>query len=231
MTLPIDGPRIEPGSGVARKLVVILHGYGADGHDLIGLGHEWADFLPDTAFVAPHAHEACVHMPSGRQWFALTDRNPHERWSGACTAAPVIDAFIDAELKARGLNDSDLALVGFSQGAMMALHVGLRRKQAPAAVLSYSGVLVGPERLEEAIAGRPPEALPAMFLVHGSHDEVIPVEALFGSANAIQAAGGACQSRVVNGMGHNIDAECLSHGAIFLARSLGLPSPEPLTQS
>ena len=105
MTLPIDGPRIEPRSGVARKLVVILHGYGADGNDLIGLGHEWADFLPDTAFVAPNAHEACAHMPSGRQWFALTDRNPHERWSGACAAAPVINAFIDAELQARGLNN------------------------------------------------------------------------------------------------------------------------------
>jgi len=224
----LDGPRIEAASGHTKQLVVILHGFGADGRDLIGLGEQWAQVLPDAAFVAPSAADVCEHMPEGRQWFRLTDRNPHERWTGACSAAPLLNAFIDEELARYGLPGSKVALVGFSQGAMMALHVGLRRKQAPAAVLSYSGVLVGPERLEEAIAGRPAEALPAMFLIHGSHDEVIPIDALFGSANAIQAAGGACQWRVAHGMGHNIDAEGLSHGAIFLARSLGLPFPEPL---
>ncbi len=225
---PINGPRIEPRSGAVRKLVVILHGYGADGNDLIGLGHEWADFLPDTAFAAPDGHEACGQNPFGRQWFALSQRDPHELWTGACAAAPVIDAFIDSELQARGLTEADLALVGFSQGAMMALHVGLRRKRAPAAILSYSGALVGPQHLAQAIGGRAPEALPALLLVHGTDDNVIPVDALYASADAIAAAGGVCQYKASPGVGHTIDGEGLAHGAVFLASSLGLPVPQAL---
>lgn len=227
--LPINGPCIEPRSGATRKLVIILHRYGADGNDLIGLGHQWADFMPDTAFAAPDAHEGCGQNPFGRQWFALSQRDPHELWSGACAAAPVIDAFIESELQARGLTDADLALVGFSQGAMMALHVGLRRKRAPAAILSYSGALVGPQHLAQAIGGRQPEALPAMLLIHGTGDTVIPIDALYASADAIAAAGGVCEYKVSPGVGHSIDGEGLAHGAIFLARNLGLPVPESLT--
>lgn len=226
--LPIDGPVLEPRSGAARKLVVILHGYGADGNDLIGLGHEWADFLPGVAFAAPNAHEACWQNPAGRQWFALSQRDPRELWEGACAAAPIIDAYIDAQLQARGLSESDLALAGFSQGAMMALHVGLRRKKAPAAILAYSGALVGPEHLAQAIGGRTQDALPAMFLVHGTHDEVIPVDAMIAATNAIAAAGGACQWKLLQGAGHTINGEGLAHGAMFLASSLGLPASQGL---
>ena len=224
----LDGPRLEPASGRARQLVVFLHGYGADGGDLISIGREWAAALPDAAFAAPGAPEPCEHMPSGRQWFRLTDRNPHERWSGACAAAPSLDAFLDAELAARGLTDDDLALVGFSQGAMMALHVGRRRPRPPAAILAYSGVLVGPEKLAEAVAGRTPDELPAIFLVHGSHDDVIPAEALFASVNALAAGGAPCQWRLCMGLAHGIDGAGLTHGAVWLARSLGLPYPAVL---
>lgn len=229
MATRIDGPRLKPRSGAAKQLVVILHGYGADGNDLIALGQQWAQLLPDAAFVAPNAHEACEHMPSGRQWFRLSDRNPHERWSGACAAAPVIDGFIDDELKRLGVPASGLAIVGFSQGAMMALHVGLRRPRAPAGILAYSGLLVGPEKLAGDLAARPPaEPAPPILLIHGSEDEVVPADALFMSADALVEAGLSCQWRLTPGLGHNIDGPGLAHGAMFLASCFGLPFPEAL---
>ena len=140
----LDGPRLEPRRGTARQLVVFLHGYGADGNDLIEIGRAWQALLPDAAFVSPHAPERCMQAPTGRQWFALTFRNPDERWLGVNKAAPVLERFIDAELSRRNLPPSALALVGFSQGTMMALHVGLRRAVAPAAIVGYSGMLVVP---------------------------------------------------------------------------------------
>ncbi|HEY8578532.1 MAG TPA: phospholipase [Beijerinckiaceae bacterium] len=228
MATRLEGPRLEPASGRARQLVVFLHGYGASGDDLIAIGSQWAAALPDAAFVSPSAPEPCEHMAEGRQWFRLTDRNPHERWAGCVSAAPHIDAFLDAELAARGLGDDALALVGFSQGAMMALHVGLRRRRPPAGILAYSGVLVGPEKLEEAVAGRGPQDLPAIFLVHGSHDDVIPAEALFSSAGALAEAGVPAQWRLCMGLAHGIDGSGLHHGAVWLARAFGLPYPQAL---
>src|SRR6185312_10926222 len=102
----LDGPRLEPRSGAAKQLVAFLHGYGADGNDLIEIGCQWQAWLPDAIFVSPHAPERCVQSPSGRQWFALTQRDPAERWKGATAARPAIDAFLDAELAAAGLDDS-----------------------------------------------------------------------------------------------------------------------------
>src|SRR5436190_12728192 len=124
----LDGPRLEPPGGQpAKRLVVFLHGYGADGNDLIEIGRAWQGLLPDTAFVSPHAPERCGQAPAGRQWFPLTFRNPEERWVGVNQAAPMLNRFLDAELERRKLPPAALALVGFSQGTMMALHVGLRR--------------------------------------------------------------------------------------------------------
>src|SRR5690349_4711900 len=120
----LDGPRIEPRNGPARQLVVFLHGYGADGNDLIEIGRAWQEqLLPHAAFVSPHAPEPCGQAPMGRQWFNLTFRDPDERWIGVNAAGPALDKFLDAELKRWGLPPSALALVGFSQGTMMALHI------------------------------------------------------------------------------------------------------------
>src|SRR5476649_1454469 len=141
----LDGPRIEPRSGTARHLVVFLHGYGADGNDLIDIGRTWQGLLPDAAFVSPHAPRPCGQAPVGREWFPLTFRDPNERWVGVQAAAPGLNNFLDAELKRRNLPPQALALVGFSQGTMMALHVGLRRPVAPAAIVGYSGMLCTPK--------------------------------------------------------------------------------------
>lgn len=225
MSTKLEGPRLEPASGKARQLVVILHGYGADGNDLIEIGRQWQPLFPDAAFIAPHAHEPCAMAPMGRQWFALTDRNPHERWTGAVSARSVIDPFIDAELAALGLDDSALALAGFSQGAMMALHVGLRRPRAPAAILAYSGVLIGPDRLGEATARSAAGEPPPILLVHGTHDEVVPVQSLFSSSQQLADAGIPCQWHLAMGLGHGIDGEGIRQGACFLATGFGKPTP------
>src|SRR6201987_4150081 len=124
MAAELDGPRIESRSGTAKKLVVFLHGYGADGNDLIDIGRAWQPLLPDAAFVSPHAPEPSAGAPMGRQWFALTFRDPDERCRGVNAAAPILNRFLDAELARRNLPASALALVGFSQGTMMSLHVG-----------------------------------------------------------------------------------------------------------
>src|ERR1700678_1774975 len=158
MTEPINGPRLDAKSGQAKQLVVFLHGYGADGKDLIEIGRQWRPWLPDAAFVAPNAPEPCAMAPMGRQWFSLSNRRPDRpeaadaRWVGVTNAQPVVDAFLNEELARLNLDESRLSLVGFSQGAMMALHVGLRRARAPASIVSYSGALVGPEHLGEAKA-------------------------------------------------------------------------------
>ena len=123
----LNGPSLEPKSGKAKRLVVFLHGYGADGNDLIDIGRAWQPILPDTAFVSPHAPEPCGQAPVGRQWFGLTFRDPDERWLGVNKAAPALNDFLDKELARRQLPPSALALVGFSQGTMMSLHTGLRR--------------------------------------------------------------------------------------------------------
>lgn len=217
----IDGPRLQAKSGKARQLVVLLHGYGADGADLIEIGRQWRGLLPDADFVAPHAPERCAGSPMGRQWFPLTMRDPNERWRGVVAARPALDGFLDAELARRGLDERSLALMGFSQGTMMALHVGLRRATPPRAILGYSGMLVtGPE---SAGAARPPQRPPpAILLVHGEEDDLIPVEALMMSANELAAIDAPTQWHLSAGLGHGIDNAGLLHGALFLAQSFGI---------
>jgi phospholipase/carboxylesterase len=222
MAETINGPRIEAKSGKPKQLVVLLHGYGADGNDLIEIGRQWRALLPDAAFVAPHAPEPCGMSPMGRQWFALTMRDPDERWRGVTKARPVLDAFLDAELAKLGLTESQLALVGFSQGTMMALHVGLRRRRAPAAILGYSGVLVGSEHVAEATARDASGAPPPILLAHGDQDQLIPFDALFDSAEALAKANIPCQWHLSLGVGHGIDNGGLRHGGLFIAKGFGL---------
>ena len=220
MAAELDGPRLEPRSGAARQLVVFLHGYGADGNDLIEIGRAWQQLLPQAAFVSPHAPEPCGQAPVGRQWFALTFRDPDERWIGVNKAAPLLERFLDAELARHRLPPSALALVGFSQGTMMALHVGLRRAVAPAAIVGYSGLLVerpdgNAEAFAAEITSRPP-----VLLVHGDRDDLIPPQALFQATQGLAALGVPVEWHLSAGVGHGIDAEGLRHGGEFLARRL-----------
>lgn len=216
--MQLDGPRLEPKSGAAKQLVVFLHGYGADGNDLIDIGRAWQGLLPDAAFVSPHAPRPCGQAPVGREWFPLTFRDPDERWRGVNAAGPALDAFLDAELERRGLPPQALALVGFSQGTMMALHVGLRRAVAPAAIVGYSGILTMQndaisDAFKAEIRSRPP-----VLLIHGDQDQVIPVQALTHSSQALADAGVPVEWHVSSGIGHGIDQEGLRQGGEFLAK-------------
>jgi phospholipase/carboxylesterase len=218
MAAELDGPRLEPRAGSARALVVFLHGYGADGNDLIELGRAWQGLLPQAAFVSPHAPEPCAQAPVGRQWFPLTFRDPNERWIGCLKAMPLLEAFLDAELRRRNLPASALALVGFSQGTMLALHVGLRRATAPFAIVGFSGLLAvppdaNPEKFAAEIRSRPP-----VLLIHGDQDDLIPAQALFVAANNLASLGLAVEWHLSQGVGHGIDQEGLRHGGEFLAR-------------
>jgi len=219
MAAELTGPRLAPRSrGPARQLVIFLHGYGADGNDLIELGRAWQNLLPDAAFASPHAPERCAQTPTGRQWFSLTFREKNERWVGVNKAAPVLERFIDDELKRNNLSGAALALVGFSQGTMMALHVGLRRPERPAAIVGYSGLFVlpdgaGPEAVSGEIKARPP-----VLLVHGDRDDLIPAQALFLSAQYLATLEIPAEWHMSAGLGHGIDAEGLRHGGEFLAR-------------
>jgi phospholipase/carboxylesterase len=214
----LDGPRLQPKSGRARQLVVLLHGYGADGNDLIDIGRAWQGLLPDAAFVSPHAPRPCGQAPMGREWFPLTMRDPHERWDGCLAAAPGLNAFLDAELARVGLPGSALALVGFSQGTMMSLHVGLRRAVQPAAIVGYSGMLVVPEDVDPDKFAAEIVSYPPVLLVHGDQDQLIPVQALMHAAQGLSSLDVPVEWHISPGIGHGIDQEGLRHGGEFLAR-------------
>ena len=212
MVAQINGPRLPAASGKADRLVIFCHGYGADGNDLIGLGQHWRQLMPTAAFASPHAPERCAMSPMGYQWFPITRLAPDEMLRGVERAAPVLNAFIDAELARLELDGSRLALVGFSQGTMMSLHVGLRRAVAPAAIVGFSGALPGAERLPAEIVSRPP-----VLLAHGDADEMIPVQALHAAANGLGAAGVAVRWHVSRGIGHGIAPDGLDLAGRFLA--------------
>ena len=211
----LSGPVQKPASGgKPRQLVVLLHGLGADGNDLIGLAPYWARLLPEAEFVSPDAPFPCDMAPFGRQWFSLQDRSPTSILAGVRAAAPILDAFIDDALKARGLDEPRLALVGFSQGTMMSLYVGLRRAKALAGILGYSGALVGAQSLAQEIRSRP-----KVLLIHGDADEVVPPQALPMAIRGLEAAGVPVEMLICPGLGHGIDQEGLTRGGEFLRQA------------
>jgi phospholipase/carboxylesterase len=217
MTEPVNlsGPLALPAAGGdPRAMVILLHGYGSNGDDLIGLAPYWRDALPHVVFLAPNAPERCPMAPGGYQWWPLTDFSPQARAAGARAASPTLDGFIDAQLARYALPDDKLVLVGFSQGAMMALHVGPRRKQSPAGVIGYSGMLADTEGLAE-LRGKPP-----ILLVHGDLDPTVPVAALYQAQTVLESLGFDLTTHVSAGLGHSIDAAGLSLGGQFLRRVL-----------
>lgn len=217
MPSPLSGPVAKPLSGAKpTSLVVLLHGVGADGHDLISLAPYWAKLLPDTEFVAPDGPQPCDMAPYGRQWFSLQDRTPAVIFAGVSASAPALDRFLDEALAARGLDDSRLALVGFSQGTMMSLHAGLRRARPLAGIIGFSGALTGPDHLAAEIRSRPP-----VLLIHGEADPVVPFSMMPAAAQTLQANGVPVETLACPGLGHSIDEAGLTRGGAFLQRVLG----------
>ncbi len=213
MTIPrLSGPSRAPKSGGAPKqLVILLHGIGADGNDLIGLAPFYQQVLPDALLVAPNAPLPFDMAPFGYQWFSIQDMQARTRLNGVRQAAPALDAFIDAELARLDLHEDCLALIGFSQGAMMALHVGLRRERQVAGIISHSGMLVGESLLAGEIRSRPP-----VLLTHGAVDEVLPVQALPVAEGTLRSAGVPVQTHLMPGLGHGIDEATIGLDLAFL---------------
>jgi phospholipase/carboxylesterase len=212
----IDGPRLEPGPGEpVTSLVILLHGYGSNGEDLIGLAPHWRTALPTTVFVSPNAPQPCPGAPGGYQWWALHGGGG-DRAAGANQAAPILNAFIDAELARYGMTEANLALVGFSQGTMMALHVGPRRPRQMAGIVGYSGMLADPMGLAAPGLTHPP-----ILLIHGDADPMIPVAAFHQAKAALTSNGFSVEDHVSPGLGHSIDMAGLQLGGQFLKRVLG----------
>lgn len=212
MSTQLDGPRLAPANGgPADRLVVLVHGYGADGNDLIALGRHWQQLLTSAAFVAPNGPQRCDGNPAGFQWFPITRLDPAEMIAGVETAAPLLNEFIDEELASHNLDGSKLALVGFSQGTMMSLHVGPRRAPGPVGILGYSGALVAPELLANA------KCKPPVMLIHGDADDMVPMQAMHAAAGALGDADFTVRWHVAHGVGHGIDPEGLQLGGQFVA--------------
>ena len=211
LSATLNGPTLAAARGPATHLLVLVHGYGADGQDLIGLASHWQGLLPTVAFAAPNAPMRIPGGP-GYQWFPITRIDPHEMKKGVEMAGPALDAYLDAELARLGLGPDRLILAGFSQGTMLSLHLGCRRAVKPAAIVGFSGLLPGPPP--------PDQAIPPILLTHGDSDTVIPPQAMFLAATQLGVAGAAVQWHLARGMGHGIDPEGLMLAGEFVSLAI-----------
>ncbi len=212
----LTGPSLGPASGgKPRQIVILIHGYGSNGADLLSLAPYWYQHLPNALFVAPNAPEPCPGLPGGFQWWALETFDRAALAAGVARAAPKLDAFVDAQLAAHGLTERDLVLIGFSQGTMMALHVGPLRARRIAGIIGYSGVLADPHTA--GVRTKPP-----VLLVHGDADPVVPIAGFHRSVAELQAMRFDLETHVSIGLGHGVDAQGLDLGLKFIRRVLGI---------
>jgi len=221
MTRVLNSQRKEVVSGETRSVVVFLHGYGANGADLLGLADPLGEHLPDTLFVAPDAPEDCAGAPMGFQWFPIPwiDGSSEEEAERGMTAAVAdLNAFLDALMVDEDVLPEQVVLFGFSQGTMMALHVAPRREDEVAGVVGFSGRLLAPEDLVDDVVARPP-----ILLVHGDADDVVPVQSLPEAADALQKAGFEdVFAHIMKGTAHGIAPDGLSVALAFMRDKLNL---------
>ena len=210
----LESKRKAPKSGKARSMVIFVHGYGADGADLLGLADPLAPHLPDTVFYSPNAPEKCVNNPFGYQWFPipwLDGSTEAQAKASMAVAVDQLNAFIDAKLAEEKIEPEALALVGFSQGTMMSLHVAPRRDRAMAGVVGFSGRLLAPELLEAEAKVKPP-----VLLIHGDADEVVPYADLGKAGDALVSAGFEVYAHTMRGTSHGIAPDGLQVALSFL---------------
>jgi len=210
--MQLSGPSFPPrAGGPPQQLVVFLHGLGADGNDLIGIAPLLAQDLPNAEFVSPNAPYPCDMAPFGRQWFSFQNMTEEALLARVRASGPILDKYLTEALADRGLDDSKLALFGFSQGCMMALYVAPRRDKPCAGVLGFSGALIGADLLPTEETARPP-----VLLVHGDADEVVPFHNLGLAERGLGAAGLTVHAHRRPGLGHGIDEEGLQLARSFL---------------
>ncbi len=215
----LTGPRREAKSGDAKSLVIFLHGYGADGNDLIGLADPLAPHLPDTVFVAPNAPQRCANNPMGYQWFPISwlDGSPESAMiEGAEAAAKTLDWYLTETMAEEGRTPAETVVVGFSQGTMMILEVAPRRAEALAGVVGFSGRLNDAERLKAEIRSRPP-----VLLIHGDQDQMVPVDSIHAARKELAEAGIDVRWHISRGVGHGIAPDGLGLALRFVKERLG----------
>lgn len=221
MTRVLKSQRVEPASGELRSIVVFLHGYGANGADLLGLAQPLAEHLPDTLFVAPDAPEEIPGYPGGYQWFPIPwidGSSEEEAERGLLQASDDLNAFLDALMVDEDVLPEQVVLFGFSQGTMMSLQVAPRREDAIAGIVAFSGRLLRPELLADEVKVRPP-----VMLIHGDQDDVVPPQSLPAAAEALQEAGFKdVFAHVMKGTAHGIAPDGLSVALAFMRDKLGL---------
>lgn len=214
----LSGPIVLPRDGSKpEQIVLLLHGVGADGDDLINLASFFGRVLPKAVFIAPNAPFRFDGGPMGYQWFSIADPSKEQKLEGAKMAAPILNALIDHLLAEYGLDDSKMALVGFSQGAMMALHVGLRRVKPLAGIIGYSGALVGGEFLADEIRSKPP-----VLLMHGNMDPIVPPDLMHHAEDTLKAVGVPVAAYLCPNLGHGLDDMGIQLGMEFLAEMFGI---------
>lgn len=215
----LEGPRAAPKSGTTKSLVILLHGYGADGRDLFGLSEPLADYMPDTAFRSPNAPERSTVNPMGYQWFPipwLDGSSEEDRDAGFRRSVDLLNAYLDESMEEEGVEPENTALIGFSQGTMMSLYVAPRRDRQIAAIVGFSGRLIG-EGLKDEAKSKPP-----VLLVHGDMDEMINVSEMSTAETALREAGFDVRSHVSRGIGHGIAPDGLGLAMQFLTHHLGI---------
>ena len=214
----LTGPRRAAKSGNGKYLVVFVHGYGADGNDLIGLADPLAEHLPDAVFHAPNAPQRCTGNPMGYQWFPipwLDGSSEAEATEGMAAASALLNEWLDETMQAEGIDSDHTVLVGFSQGTMMALHIAPRRADPVAGVVGFSGRLLAPETLEDEALSRMP-----ILLIHGDADEVVPPQSLPEAADALTKVGYEVYTHISKGTGHGIAPDGLQLALQFINQQL-----------
>ncbi|SMX41642.1 alpha/beta hydrolase [Actibacterium lipolyticum] len=223
MSRVLESGRRGPAQGDATSLVVFLHGYGANGADLLGLADPLSEHMPGTAFVAPDAPERCAGSPMGYQWFPIPwidGSSEEESEAGMVRAVDDLNAYLDSVMEEEGLTADRVILLGFSQGTMMSLHVAPRREEEFAGVVGFSGRLLRPEDLADQAVSKPP-----VLLVHGDQDDVVPVQSLPEAGEALSQAGFQVYAHVMKGTAHGIAPDGLSVALAFMRDRLGLETP------
>ena len=210
----LSGPEFGPTSGLKPKqLIILCHGLGADGNDLIGLAPHYAQFLPDAKFISPNAPYNCDMSPYGYQWFSLQERSEEAMLEGVRKAQPILDAFIDEQLVKYNLKEKQVALIGFSQGTMVSMFTVPRRNSAVAGVVGYSGRLIGGNLLPKQICCRPP-----MAMINGDLDDLVPVTVQAPAVEALRSVGIKIEGHIRPGLGHSIDNIGIKIGQEFLSK-------------
>jgi phospholipase/carboxylesterase len=201
--------------GKAKNAVILCHGYGGDGKDISILASYWRAHLPDTIFICPDAPEKCAASPTGFQWFDLVDQTPEQILSKSLVAENKLNKLIDEVKEKNKLLANQIVIGGFSQGCMISLQTGIKRKDTINSIIGYSGRIIDKEHLEKNIVSKP-----NIILMHGDIDQIVPVDSLLEAKDFFTKNDYKIESKIFNNCEHRIPAEGSSLGLQFIKKHL-----------